>query len=90
MLGLYLVWAYVQDDCGRSWIRTYGVVGVGQEDVIRAFRQAHPEASLWTISYRAQIETITPDAVYAVVFAEVNHGIAPSEKQTRPASRTRQ
>ena len=37
--------------------------GVSIEDAIKAFKEAHPSATLWTVSHRGQIEIITSSAM---------------------------
>lgn len=49
---------------------TVGVVAVSLEDAIVAFRVCHPDATLWGISHRGQIEIITTDAANGTVSGE--------------------
>jgi len=49
-----------------------GIVAVDIEDAITAFKRAHPNAILWTVSHRGQIEVITSDAMEAAEAAGGN------------------
>jgi hypothetical protein len=55
---------------GYSRTFTVGVVAASLEDALKAFRVCHPDATLWGISHRGQIEIITTDAANGTISGE--------------------